>query len=134
MKSRFQRILGVSMKLLAVCVLLFGASMRATAAGALEHGSADLSEYILQSGGFRDYTYEMQAEEDGRYTAEAPLYLAPGDEESVKAIILNALQQRQESIRIASYGIQQTSVYAIYTKVLNEHPELFYVTSALSWN
>ena len=134
MKSRFQRILGVSMKMLAVCVLLFGASMRATAAGALEHGSADLSEYILQSGGFRDYTYEMQAEEDGRYTAEAPLYLAPGDEESVKAVILNALQQRQESIRIASYGIHKDAVYVIYTKVINEHPELFYVNTYLSWS
>ena len=132
MKRILKRAFACAVNTAAVLLLLFCAAIHADAADA---GSIcetiDLSEYILQVGGLRAYESGPQETEDGRYTVTAPHWNAAGDT-TAETVILEGLKNRQERIDISAYEIPRSAIGTLYYRVVNQHPELFYVGGKFS--
>lgn len=58
------------------------------------------------------------------------------DEKAIYDEILNAIQQLEPSVNLSQYGTfdDGQTMAALYFKVLEEHPELFYVSNTIYWN
>ncbi|MBR6485145.1 MAG: hypothetical protein IKT17_00500, partial [Lachnospiraceae bacterium] len=82
---------------------------------------ADLSDYIIQAGGF-------PKERISRDNA-----LAAKDLEGALDAIYAGLKKRASSISVSKYGISGSDVADVYYSVVNAHPELFYCQTGLSW-
>ena len=57
-----------------------------------------------------------------------------GDADHAAEAILKGLQSWSASIDISSYKIHSDDIAAIYSKTVNSHPELFYVTGAFEYS
>ncbi len=89
----------------------------------------DLSDYILQSGGFR--SFEAELAEEG---IEISSVTTDADYSAAEKAILNALKKQNESVDLSSYGITQTQLSNAFFRVINENPDLFFVQSKISWS
>lgn len=76
----------------------------------------DEPEYLIQAGGF-----QILDEVLGANVAE------------VQDVIYQGLVKKANSINISLYGVSVDDIKAIYYGVVNEHPELYYAGTALSW-
>lgn len=88
----------------------------------------DLSEYILQAGGFGFGENDFET-----YTLDEPSLLS-SDDAAVEAVILDGLRNKSDEIYLAPYNVSSSTLFSQYTKVINRHPELFYVTGGVSYS
>ena len=84
--------------------------------------SIDVSEYVLQAGGLLPDAYELH----GAAVIDPNV--------TVKSVIYDGLCARQSEINIKEYNIPVDSIGPIFIEVLNEHPDLFYVSSVFSYS
>lgn len=90
------------------------------AAAFAEENYADVSDHVLQAGGWLPEAAEVQA--------------ATGfDVNAVKQAIYNGLSARAATINIQAYNVPTEDVGGVYQEVLNENPELFFVNSGFSY-
>lgn len=47
--------------------------------------------------------------------------------------LVSQLQQKNEVINVGDYKIKREDIYSAFAEVLNRHPELFYVSTYLTW-
>ena len=83
----------------------------------------DLSAYIIQEGGF-------PSEEDEIYSPDgtaSPVVISSSLSAAEKAIY-NGLIKRKASIDVSAYNLTAEKLFTSYYKVLNENPQLFYVS------
>ena len=52
----------------------------------------------------------------------------------LETTIINGLKAKKESINISSYKISHENISAIYYGIINNHPELFYVSSGIGYS
>lgn len=88
----------------------------------------DLSEYILQVGGFGFEENNFET-----YTQDEPSLLS-SDDAAVEAVILDGLRNKSSEIYLAPYNVSSSTFFSQYTRVINRHPELFYVTGGVSYS
>lgn len=113
-----------------VMFLVFGMSMNVNAASdGAGSETLDLSEYILQVGGLGGSN--VSGTEDGEYTLDES-WLASGTED-VENTIYNGLKNKTSCIDLSSYGLSTSNFSTIFYKVVNKHPELFYVTGRVTY-
>ena len=117
MQKRTYLTLVLSLLMCFVCLLL-----PAGHAENLEEESADLSAYVLQTGGFPPVPSVSNRKTRGDSNA------------AVKQVIYTGLSNWQDSINISKYSLSDDACKNIYYEVLNEHPELFYVNSSIRWS
>ncbi len=106
----------------ALCLALALLPASALAAEETGVGYADLSDELIQFGGFPKET------ERG-----VTLLASSATKTQAKAAILAALEAQAESIDVSSYGLTVDEGKLCYKEVLNENPELFYVSGGFSW-
>lgn len=78
---------------------------------------------LLQAGSYDIQEYSVD-------NLSIPSYQA----ESVEQIIYDSLLNFESSIRIYKYKLNLNDMLTIYTNVINDNPELFYVSSTVSYN
>lgn len=108
------------LSLLLALVLLAGLSVSVAHAEAPETGSVDVSANVLHLGGLLP-------------PGSKPMLRGRGNA-SLKETLYDGLSTWAETIDISEYGVLTSDISAIYTQVLNEHPDLFYVTGGLGWS
>lgn len=111
-----------------ILMLIFCCPMNTYAESAKE--TIDLSENILQVGGLSSTNQDETA--DGAYSIDAPQWLSNGTK-SIEDVIVSALKTKSEIIDLSSYKLDASTMFALYTRVVNKHPELFYVTGGVSY-
>lgn len=116
-----------TLAILFLCFALFFATAAMAAeevtAPEAETAFADLSDWVLQAGGFPRAAAEVILFEGGDTS-----------EEAVKAVLLAGLLARSEEIDISAYSLTIDTALTYYTQVLNAHPELFYVGSGMGYS
>ncbi len=83
---------------------------------------ADVSDRVLQSGGFLPEPVSRRGALRGDPYA------------GVKQAICEGLQDRLESIDITGYSVTEGEISGVYADVVNAHPELFYVTGGFRYS
>lgn len=66
--------------------------------------------------------------------AEGGIALLNADTDAVYQLIYQGMLDRQETVYIAGYGITVENLNTIYQTVVNDHPELFYVTGGFRYS
>ncbi len=113
-----------------VMFLVFGMSMNVNAASdGAGSETLDLSEYILQVGGLGGSN--VSGTEDGEYTLDES-WMASGTEDAENTIY-NGLKNKTSCIDLSSYGLSTSNFSTVFYKVVNSHPELFYVTGRVTY-
>ena len=64
-------------------------------------------------------------------SGEAKQYLAPAQD--AETYIYEALLAEQNEIDVSEYRIDEDKITALYTKIMNTHPDLFYVSPGISY-
>ena len=108
------------LSLLLSVVLLLSLSIPGVHAEAPESGSADISANVLHLGG-------LLPEGSQRLRSST-------DNAEVKQVIYAGLRARAQRINISAYSLKTSDLPSVYQQVLNEHPDLFFVTGGLSWS
>ena len=106
-----------------LCLALALLPASALAAEETGVGYADLSDELIQFEGF-----PKEAERG------ATLLASDVTKTQAKAAILAALKAQAASIDVSSYGLAVDEGKVCYQEVLNENPELFYVSGGFSWS
>jgi|GEM_PF-3211428 len=114
--KRFVRIL--------FCLLLVLLMSTAALASGPEEGigEADVSDIVLQAGGF------FRAAEPMRGLVRGDPYAG------AKQDIFEALTARAESVDISAYRLTVEQTESFYAEIVNDHPELIYVTGSFSYS
>ena len=107
---------------LALMIGLFGLAAPNARAEELKSASIDGSEHVLQAGGLLPYIPA------GPQSNAADPYAA------VKKAIYDGLVARQSQINIEKYNISSSDVGPVFWAVLNDNPDLFYVSSGFSYS
>lgn len=116
---------------LSLFALLFSLSVSMSASAETDSKTAetlDLSEYIFQVGGFGFGENNFETD-----TLDEPSLLS-SDDVAVETVILDGLRNRSAEIYLAPYNVSSDTFFSQYTRVINQHPELFYVTGGLSYS
>ena len=108
-----------ALSLLLALALLTSLSVSGAHAEAPETGSADVSANVLHLGGLLP-------------AGSKPLLRGSGNL-ALKQTLYNGLSAWAETIDISAYGVSVSDISAIYAQVLNEHPDLFYVTGGFRY-
>lgn len=93
--------------------------------------SADVP--LLQDGNYDIYTEAPSQTLSARSFGASTLSIDYNYTE-VSDYIYESLLNVDDSINVYDYRISTESMFAIYTQVINEHPDLFYVSSSISFN
>ena len=90
----------------------------------------NVSEYIVQVGGL------LQTEDDSRMQAPKRLLSdgAGANTLEAKEALYQGLMNHEEVISLLSYGLTGNEIRVLYPEVLNENPELIYLTGEFSWS
>lgn len=88
----------------------------------IQVGSEDVSDGLLMYGGM------LKPEEN-----DVPSLGAYSDEAGAKAEIMRAWDNCEESCDLESYHLPVGDVVRVYTELLNEHPEYFYVSGSFRY-
>lgn len=107
------------LSLLLSLALLLSLSIPCVHADTLETDSADVSAYVLHLGGL---------------LPEGSQRLRASDYTAVKQVIYEGLCARKERINISAYNLPISVLSSIYPQVLNEHPDLFFVSGGYSYS
>ena len=119
---------------LILCLLLFlfqGTAYASSSPGS-GNGSGTGSFTVTDENRFDPRFY--QKPEKQYPTADTPKGRSAGAGQNLESYILQALQQFQTSIDVSGYGIPKEKAEESYFRVLNSHPELFYVEGSVSWD
>ena len=119
---------------LILCLLLFlfqGTAYASSSPGS-GNGSGTGSFTVTDENRFDPRFY--QKPEKQYPTADMPKGRSAGAGQDLESYILQALQQFQTSIDVSGYGIPKEKAEESYFRVLNSHPELFYVEGSVSWD
>lgn len=137
--------------LLCGCMLLQGMPLQAGAAELLDIQTAELQSAEFQSAELQTADPEevVWEEADGSLYQEGALRVetlsgaetlcffgtdaADGTAE-IQQYLYQQLVDRVESIDVSGYGIAKSDIYALYSGVINEHPELYYVYGGISYS
>ena len=100
---------------------------------------ADVSSALYQEGGLGSLPGEESSHPEGEtittVEVEAPHFLAAeADVEGARAAILEGLKNRQSVIDLLDYNITTSMIRDLYIGVVNDHPELFYVTGGYTYS
>lgn len=91
----------------------------------------DLSEWIIQAGGLSVFPDEPIAlYSEGEPQAQA----TDAQRTAAKQAILNAMKNRQSPVDMIGYNIPQGDAYKLFSDVLNDNPNLFYVKKSCEWS
>lgn len=91
--------------------------------------TADLGDYIYQCGGLGTIDMPMALSLDGEERARAV-----SGTEAAKKGILEGLTAWKAKIDVSPYQISPDQAKVLFAEVVNENPELFYVTGAASYS
>ena len=86
----------------------------------------DSSDKIFQAGGFGEPSFDSMVST-----------YAVSSRSQLKSVMYEALKNETVSINVSGYGLtvnDYDEIKAIHSEVINEHPELFYVKSYLSYS
>lgn len=92
---------------------------------ALQMGYIDLSDNVIQEGGFPE-----KPAGSGRQKSRS----ATSNRQQAQAALVNAWENFKDSCDLLPYGITITEMKSIYSEALNTHPEYFYVAGQYSYS
>lgn len=91
--------------------------------------TVDLSEFVIQEGGFPEEEPEAMD-----INSDDPRSVLPTSFTAAENAIYNALKNRKSSLNVSSYQFSAAGIEKSVFKVINESPELFYVISTFGWD
>ncbi len=113
-----------------VLILAFCVSVNVQASE-ITSETVDLSEYMLQMGGLGGEENQALNELD---SASEPQLMLMSVGDTIEDTIYEGLKSKQSTIDVSSYMLSSMEVSNKFHKVVNQHPELFYVTGGVSYN
>lgn len=115
-------------KILSVILTLSFVSVFSGVVAYAQLGSATAEVPLLQEGSFDDEILEAQELQLSSPTGIMALAL---DEPDVEEYLYQAMLNYDDTVNIVSYSVSVSDFPALYTKVVNDHQDLFYVSSSI---
>lgn len=120
--------------LLCGCMLLQGVPLPAKAAEAAETAETAETEAVADGCLYQEGALQVVTlpESGGRsfFSVDASSY----DIGEVQQYLYQQLVDRVESIDVSGYGIARGDIFALFSGVINEHPELYYVYGGITYS